>query len=396
METQELPPAVGRRVYFLSGFDPRGAAFYYRYFADQLKAYQRRSGRSLRLSRRRSHIESLVSRWQVIEGGGAESSVLLDYCFLHWDDIARMNWPRQPLVLVWDGLFVYAWYLLGGGIQRIARLSHQVALCGLYPFLLALCCLGVAALAGVTLPPLLAQHGVQTQLAGALGLGVAVLLLGVCWPLADRLGAVWLFRSIRFTHILGQERDRELRPRLEVLAERILELESQDPAQEILLVGHSSGSFVMAMLAATLRRQHGFMAVAPRVKLLTLGQNLANLAVHRSACSFHTDLQELAREPRLPWRDITSQDDYLCFAGVDPYRSCGLRIAQPAYPEQQLIPLAQRLELTGLVGLLTHQFSLHFEYIATGLAEDHVGFDYLAHLLEPLDMASKPACEPLR
>ena len=49
---------------------------------------------------------------------------------------------------------------------------------------------------------------------------------------------------------------------------------------------------------------------------------------------------ELAAEPRPAWLDVTSRDDYLCFAGVDPYRSCGLQLPQGApYPELRLIDL---------------------------------------------------------
>jgi hypothetical protein len=42
--------------------------------------------------------------------------------------------------------------------------------------------------------------------------GSTWLLLLAAWSLADRLGVVWLWRSIRFTHRLGQARDGDFLP----------------------------------------------------------------------------------------------------------------------------------------------------------------------------------------
>jgi len=375
-DQRELP----KRVYFLSGFDPRGSSFYYRLFVEQLQAYAARSGRRLSVSRRRGQKDPLVSSWQVLEEVQppdgpiiTEPLARLEVCFLHWDDIARQNWPKNPLRLIADGVGIYGWYLLRGGLVRIGRWAPTVALCGLWPFLffafwLLLTLAAAAALA----------HWVNPWLAVA----VAAALVASAWRLAELQGVVWLYRSIRFTHRLGQARDGGLRPRLIELAQRILAIERTAPAQRVQLVGHSSGSFVMAMLAAELRRQPTFGAeLAPRVSLLSLGQNLANLAVHKGAAAFHDDLRTLAAVPRLPWRDITSSDDYLCFAGVDPYRSCRLAIEPPAYPQLELIDLAQRRGLTSWWALITNQFPLHFEYLHTAPPERQGGFDYVEELL---------------
>jgi hypothetical protein len=138
----------------------------------------------------------------------------------------------------------------------------------------------------------------------------------------------------------------------------------------------------MAMLAAELRRHPAFAAeLEPRFSLLSLGQNFANLGVHHGAAAFHADLRTLAEVPRLPWRDITSGDDYLCFAGVDPYRSCRVALEPPSYPQLQRIQLTQRLGLTSWWALITHQFPLHFQYLQTAAPELQGGFDYFEHLL---------------
>lgn len=365
--------ALPRRVYFLSGFDPRGSSFYYRLFVEQLKAYAERSGRALKVGRRRGQADPLLSSWHVEEARpGAPAATVLEVVFLHWDDIVRDHWPRSPLVIAWQGLRFALWYLLRGGLIRIVQLCPSVALCGFYPLLFFGFC-------GLVL---LALGLLLQQLMPALVAWLVVLaLLPACWRLADQQGVIWLFRSILFTHRLGQARDGALRPRLRELADRIVAIEDAAPAARVQLVGHSSGSFVMAMLAAELRRHNAFDALAPRLSLLSLGQNLANLAVHKGASAFHADLATLAATPRIPWRDITSSDDYLCFAGVDPYRSCRLSVAPPAYPQLQLIHLAARQNLHSWWALITNQFPLHFEYLHTATPERQGGFDYFEELL---------------
>jgi len=362
-------PGLRKRIYFLSGFDPRGSSFYYRLFVEQLQAYAVRNGRQLAVGRRRGQKDPLVSSWQVEEAGRS----VLEVCFLHWDDIARQNWPKNPLRLIWDGVGMYAWYLLGGGFLQIVHWSPNSALCGMWPLiffsfwvtLISVVNLVVSAFLSPWLAPI-----------------VAAAMAAVAWRLAELQGVVWLWRSIRFTHRLGQARDSALRKRLQDLAGRIVAIERDAPAQRVQLVGHSSGSFVMAMLAAELRRQPGFEAdLQPRLSLLSLGQNLANLAVHRGAVAFHNDLRTLAAVPRLPWRDITSRHDYLCFAAVDPYRSCGLQADPPAYPQLELINLAQRLGLGSWWALITNQFPLHFQYLHTAPPALQGGFDYFEELL---------------
>ena len=378
--TAEPSLAPQRRVYFLSGFDPRGGAHYYHLFAEQLRRHGQLQHRVLQLGRRRGQSDALLSRWTVRDG----RALTLELAFLHWDDIARQHWPRHPLRLLWDGCVFAWWYLLRGGLFRIARMSPSVALCGAYPVLFAAVALSVVLASGWLVGSLLSALGVWLLAAACIALLLMAWLTLKAWRLAESLGVVWLFRSIRFTHALGQARDQGLRERVRQLAQRLLTLERESPATELLLVGHSSGSFVMAMLAAELRRQPEWPQLAGRLRLLSLGQNLANLAVHRQARQFHQDLIDLAVEPRPVWLDVTSRDDYLCFAGVDPYRSCGLPLPEgAAYPELRLIDLARPRGIGGWWQLMGCQFDLHFDYLRS-LSGPGAQFNWWALLLEPV------------
>ena len=92
-----------------------------------------------------------------------------------------------------------------GGLVGTAQLCPGVALCGLYPILFLVLITMVAAagafLAAVCWLPLAPV--------------VAAVVFWQGWRAADRLGVVWLCRSILFTHRLGSMRETMLRHRVQ-------------------------------------------------------------------------------------------------------------------------------------------------------------------------------------
>ena len=336
---------VAQRLYVLSGFDPRGAAPLHRLLKQVFPLGPR------------PRQQGSLSRWPLEPAGAAAESAGEELVCLHWDDIARRHWPRQPLALLVDGWDLYKWYLGSGGFPQVARLAPGAAFTGLYPVLVVLL---LAALAGAAASLAGGIGGVWWALAAA---GV-VLVLG--WQLAEGLAVGWLFRTLRFTHRLAEERVPELPQRLRIWADQIVALEQRCPAAELELVGHSCGSFVAVMLAAELRRRPAAAVLVQRLSLLTLGHNIPHLALLPAARPFRADLAQLLEQPRLPWRNWSSADDWLCFAGVNPLAVVGLADGAGNYPEQLLLPLANRrgipAGLRGFWGRLSQQFQLHFDY----------------------------------
>jgi pimeloyl-ACP methyl ester carboxylesterase len=281
----------------------------------------------------------------------------VEVVYLHWHDIARRHWPRQPLRLLADGLRMAQWYLLGGGLGQVAALSRAAAFTGFYPVLFALLIAGLA---------LLSAGLVWAWLGPLPGLLAGALLLIRGWQLAEQLGVLWLFRTLRFTHELAEERVPELRQRLLDWIAQIDDLERRAPAEQVVLVGHSCGSFVAVMLAAELRRRPQACGVLGHLELLTLGHNIPHLALLPAAERFRADLAALAAAPRLPWRDWSSRDDWLCFADVDVLQAAGVFASSANYPQRRLLPLAQQRGiapgLRGVWGRFSQQYQLHFDY----------------------------------
>lgn len=355
MDTAKQSTVVAKRLYVLQGFDPRGATPLYALLSQVYplgeRPRQSRSGQPM----------GVLCRWP-LEPSGAEAASANggngeELVCLHWSDIARRHWPRQPLQLLADGLPMAVWYLLGGGLVQVGRLAPAAAFTGIVPVVgVALIAAAAAAAALVLqpLPPVLPLLAIALVMAGG-------------WQLAEQLGVVWLFRTLRFTHQLAAGRVPELQQRVGAWADQILALEHACPAGELVLAGHSCGTFVAVMLAAELRRRPAAAAVLQRLTLLTLGHNIPHLALLPAAQGFRCDLAQLQQQPRLPWLDWSSSDDWLCFAGVNPLVAAGLAAASSPYPQQRLLPLAANRGIAegwrGLWGRFTHQYPLHFDYL---------------------------------
>ncbi len=348
------------RNYFISGFDPRGSNHYQKLFQIELKE------RGWALGKRISN--GNITRWPLDlkqdQGNNDFKRSTSELCFLHWDDIARENWPRKPLELLKQCSHYAYFFLAKGCFIHLAKLCPGVALCGAYPLLFIFFSLVLAIVtSGLSFMGLsVVTAFFEFKLISCLL--VALITLWKAWNMAERLGVIWLTRSILFTHQLGQARDSALRNKVKTLADEVLILEQQCPAKAIRLIGHSSGSFVLAMVAAELHRHPKSKSLLGRLELLTLGQNLANLSLYPGAHEFRKDLEELATEPILPWRDVTSYQDLLCFAGVNPYESCGLHGPKgQSYPKMELINLAMARGFRHRHELLSHQFDIHFDYL---------------------------------
>jgi pimeloyl-ACP methyl ester carboxylesterase len=223
-----------------------------------------------------------------------------------------------------------------------------------------------------------------------MGIGSGLIWLG-CLE-ADRRRVSWLFRSIRYTDRLARGLDGGLLERLEAQHQLLLAIEDNDPARDVVLVGHSCGTYVAAMLAAGLKRDPQAVNVGSRLRLLTLGQNLIHLAGLPEAEDFRDDLRTLAVAPPLPWRDVSSLDDWISGAGVNPYDLAGLQRPAHPYPDQQVVPLRQRLGLRSRWSLLNNQFRLHFQYFqAVPASVDSGGFDLIDELLMDVVETEVPA-----
>lgn len=359
-----------RRVYYLSGFDPRGASFYHRLYRDEAGKQAALHGASIVVGPR-SREQGRVSRWRV-QADWDGHRVETDYQFLGWDDIVRAHWmPRRAFVLL-EGVGVLKHYLVHGALGAIRRAGRGPFFSALFPYVGALS-LGVASL-GIGAVAAGVVAGLHYPLWAAMASGTVATAGGFLGGLrlAERSGVFWLLRTYSFAYRWGRRPVDSLEARMDEMAERILRDSRERPVDEVLLVGHSVGTMLAVSVAARLLRVAP--AGLPTFKLLTLGGCIPLLSLLPTARTFRRDLEAVGASPVLPWTDIAAQADPLCFARTNPLTVSGLDAPRPGQPRQVLARFFRMFPPERYKKLSRNKLRLHFQYLMAG--EIAADYDY--------------------
>ena len=300
-----------RKIFYLGGFDPRGARFYHALLGEQVAAHNASGAPALRIGPRRR--VGTDTGWEMTDDAG---TMHIDTVFLVWDDLVRRHWPKGAAALLGNCLVAYRYWLtrIDWGLARrvprgtlITLLYPGATFVGL-PVVITIAAAGVLAL---LLTPILAVLGGL-----ALGGGLALILL-------RRIHSLWLLRFIIFNDQLARGRTSPaLIERLERFVETIdrgLDAAIAEGVDEVLLLTHSNGSIlVVPMMAQLLARRGGVMPA--QFSLVTLGSCILLLGGRRDAAWFAA-LEDRVAAGDFHWLDIGSFTDGACIPGIDPFES---------------------------------------------------------------------------
>lgn len=368
--TPEDAPIRRRLVFYLSGFDPRGARFYHQLFRAEAQRQAAAHGGELEVSRR-STDGTHASCWTVSarrDGLSTETR----YVFLGWDDLVRKHWPTSRTRLLGQLLDFYRQVCRNGLLVKTRACARRTFWMMLTPLIYAALAVGLAGALAFVAQRLLVALLVAPVPASLAAVALAGLLLWGALSRAERVRLYWLSRILVFMVRWGRFRWPELEQRWDTFAAKIDADLAAHPADEVLLVGHSVGSAVAISVADRwLARQADGVPPVPSFKLLTLGQVIPLLGLVPQADWFRAALQRVADSPLL-WLDYTAPADGLCYALVDPVTGCGL----PPRPPGRLRIKSARFDMmftpATFRALRRDPFRLHFQYLmSTDLPVDN-------------------------
>ena len=93
-----MKPGIRRRhVFFLSGFDPKGASYYHGLYARQAPLQGAITGVRYQVGARRRQPDG-SSSWDITSETARGEHTRTTFEYVRWDDIVRAHWPRTPLV----------------------------------------------------------------------------------------------------------------------------------------------------------------------------------------------------------------------------------------------------------------------------------------------------------
>lgn len=365
--TSKQPRQVRQRsVFYLSGFDPKGAAHYHAMYRTEAALQAQVSGMAMEVGLRRK--TACGNSFWTVSATPPEGPVKTRYVFLRWDDIVREHWPRSRIRLITDLLCTTWLNLRTGTLWHMFKLSWPPAVALFAPFsLLCAVLLGTPLLAAMVvwlIPPI--DGWVRTVVATTT---VTALWLAIALVLEKKYGMAWLLRSYAFTALQAGGRALQIDARLEQHAESLLHGINNCADDEVLIVGHSSGSMMAAsVLAKALSRDPLLGTRGPVVSLLTLGQCMPMLGSLPQAHAFRGDLQRLANATAIDWLDFSAPPDGCCFALTDPLAACGIRNEKGHKNRPKLLSprFAEMFGSAQYTAIKRDKLRMHFQYLMAG------------------------------
>jgi len=355
-----------RQVYYIPGYDPFPPRRYRELYRSEAAAQAAISGYDVELSpmQKSDHFGWRVSA--KIENAEVETEIRV----LEWSDIVQDSMARSIL-----GTYVQlaqtAWvYIATGALWRLMQLRIGPVIAALYPIvfllvqaLLALLVLLAVRSAALTVFDRLGWSGsAMPWVALALGFGAGWAVLSLFKRYDAKFFAYYLMHDYAHGAATRGAIDPALDARLTsfrmVLAEAL-----KGEADEVLLVGHSSGAHLGVTVLADLIRDGSVPKGGPALSFLSLGQVVPMVSFLPQAHRLRGDLQYLSERDELIWVDITAPGDGCAFALCDPVAVSGVATDAQKWPVLFSAAFTQTLSPERWQHLKRRYFRLHFQYL---------------------------------
>jgi hypothetical protein len=331
-----------RHIIYVQGYDPRGLAQYYRMFRTELRKFSRLYELDATISRPEVAPDGETASW-TIETKAADWQTRTAYDFLRWEDLIQRDLAAPIWGTVFQAIWIYWRLVFSGTIARFWKAHWRFATFITYPHLMllaeALCVAGFSfgfakGLLALGIPPPFGVAAAAALFVGMLGtiLKYTENLTYLLYLLCD---TIWTWE---FSHRERPEWDE----RIDRFAQYLIDAARRSDAEEIVVVGHSSGSFLGAeILARALKLDPALGRHGPRVVLLTIGGNFPIVGFHAVSQDFRDHLRLLAVEPSIDWIDCQSRKDVMNFYPFDPVEGHGIEVG-PLRRNPTIVPIRFR------------------------------------------------------
>lgn len=316
-----------RHIIYIQGYDPRGLAQYYRMFRTELRKFGRLYPLSATISRPKVAGDDEIASW-TIETKSDDWQTKTSYDFLRFEDFIQRDLASPIWRTVFQAVWIYWRLVFSGTIGRFAGANWRFATFITYPhFVLLLEALACAAIAFVFEKGLDAL-GIPGPFSIAAAAAIFVALIGTVLKYTENSTYVlYLLSDTIWTWQFSHRQRPEWDARIDRFARHLVNVARDSGADEIVVVGHSSGSFLgVEMLARALKLDPALARHRSRVVLLTIGGNFPIVGFHTAAADFRDHLRQLAVEPSIDWIDCQARKDVMNFYQFDPIASHGIDV----------------------------------------------------------------------
>ena len=380
-----------RHIIYVQGYDPRGLAQYYRMFRTELRKFGRLYQLNATISRPQTSADGETASWS-IETRADDWQTRTSYDFLRFEDLIQRDLAAPIWSTVFHAVWIYWRLVFRGTIARFWRAHWRFATFITYPhfllFLEALGSLGIAfafskGLQALGIPDLFGMIAAAALFIALLG-SVLKYTESATYLLYLLSDTIWTWE---FSHRQRPEWD----ARIDRFAQYLVNVVRSSDAEEIVIVGHSSGSFLgTEILARALRLDPGLGRHGRRIVLLTIGGNFPIVGFHAASQNFRDDLRLLAVEPSIDWIDCQSRKDVMNFYPFDPVAGHGIE-AGAGRRNPTIVPVRFReIIKPEHYNLFRWQFfRVHFQFVMAN--ERPHAYDFFMIVCGPIPLSERMA-----
>jgi hypothetical protein len=379
-----------RHIIYIQGYDPRGLAQYYRMFRTELRKFSRLYHVNATISRPNVAPDDESASW-TIETKAADWQTRTSYDFLRFEDFIQRDLAQPIWQTVSLAVWIYWRLVFTGTIARFTRANWRFTAFISYPHIVLLLeALGVAAVAFV-FQKALDAIGIPDLFSVAAATAIFIALIGsmlkytenntyVLYLLAD---TIWTWQ---FSHRQRPEWDE----RIDRFAEHLVKVARTSDAEEIAVVGHSSGSFLgTEIMARALKLDPSLGRRGPRVLLLTIGGNLPIVGFHAVSTEFRDHLRQLAVEPSIDWIDCQARKDVMNFYQFDPIAAHGIKLDGKRNPNIVPVRFRDIVKEEHYESWRWQFFRVHFQFVMAN--ERPHAYDFFMIVCGPVALRERVA-----
>ncbi len=380
-----------RRVIYVQGYDPRGLAQYYRLFRTELRKSAALYGLQAKVGRPRSTNDDTMTSWSIeTQGHGWHTHV--DYDFLRWEDLIKGDFAVPIWKTALQGVATYCRAFFAGVIPRVWKAHWRFGMFITYPHFVLLNLAIWSAVPAWIMAAVTSYLGAPTSLTW---MAIIAVYFGTLWALLKytekRTYALYLMSDTIFTWQFAHRERPEWDRRIDRFAQHLVEIARTSDAEEIMVVGHSSGSFLgIEIVARALAIDPDLGRHGPRIVLLTLGGNLPIVGFFPASKPFREHLRQLAVTQAIDWIDCQSRKDVMNFYPFDPISGHGLDVGA-AQRNPIVVPIRFRdmIDPAHYNRFRWRFFRVHFQFVMA--SERPHPFDFYAIVCGPIALRDRVA-----
>ena len=380
-----------RHIIYVQGYDPRGLAQYYRMFRTELRKFGRLYQFNATISRPQTSPDGETASWS-IETKAGDWQTRTSYDFLRFEDLIQRDLAAPIWSTVFQAIWIYWRLVFRGTIARFWRAHWRFATFITYPhFLLFLEALGSLGIAFGFARGLQAL-GIPDPFAIAASAALFVAILGTVLKYTENATyLLYLLSDTIWTWEFSHRQRPDWDARIDRFAQYLVNVARASDAEEIVIVGHSSGSFLgTEILARALMLDPELGRHGPRIVLLTIGGNFPIVGFHAVSENFRDHLRLLAVEPSIDWIDCQSRKDVMNFYPFDPVAGHGID-AGAAQRNPTIVPVRFReIIKPENYNLFRWQFfRVHFQFVMAN--ERPHAYDFFMIVCGPIPLRERMA-----